>query len=447
MIGGVEHDLAPVVGHRRPSVREGTDLVVIGRLEAARTERAPRRWQVRTVLAGGGRDDAVARQGIGQRLGVDGAATVAAQPLPSPGMTGPEHVRVGFLGAGLIAHYHALQLSRCAVSPEAVPHEVVAVYDSDPARAAGFAEGWGCEAVATSTDLVGALRRRLRLHVDGRAPRRDPRGCDGRAGRVLREAPLGRPRHASEAVALVESTGVVNMTGLVLRSSPAMAVAREMIADPTAGRVMNVVFRDDQYLPTQGMYASTWRGDASLAGSGVLMEHSIHDVDLVEWLVGPIDSVSAHQSSFHGIDGIEDNVSVVARFVGGATGVLATVWHDVMSRPSQRRIEVVCESAMITIEGDTFGPVHCERSDGIETVGADDLVEWMAARGIASESAETTFLRAVRDPSGGRPRPDVRDALRAHVLVDAIYRSAQASGAPIGIPEAVGTLDGTAGGG
>ena len=157
---------------------------------------------------------------------------------------------------------------------------------------------------------------------------------------------------------------------------------------------MNVVFRDDQYLPTQGMYASTWRGDASLAGSGVLMEHSIHDVDLVEWLVGPIDSVSAHQSSFHGIDGIEDNVSVVARFVGGATGVLATVWHDVMSRPSQRRIEVVCESAMITIEGDTFGPVHCERSDGIETVGADDLVEWMAAGGSRANRP--------RRPSSGR---------------------------------------------
>ena len=362
-------------------------------------------------------------------------------------MTGPEHVRVGFLGAGLIAHYHALQLSMCAVSPEAVPHEVVAVYDPDPARAAAFAEGWGCEAVATSTDVVGTCDAVFvctwtAAHLDGIREA----AMAGRA--VFCEKPLSVDlAHASEAVALVESTGVVNMTGLVLRSSPAMAVAREMIRDPASGRVMNVVFRDDQYLPTQGMYASTWRGDASLAGSGVLMEHSIHDVDLVEWLVGPIDSVSAHQSSFHGIDGIEDNVSVVARFAGGATGVLATVWHDVMSRPSQRRIEVVCESAMVTIEGDTFGPVHCERSDGIETVGPDDLIEWMAARGIASESAETTFLRAVRDPSGGRPRPDVRDALRAHVLVDAIYRSARSSGAPVAIPEAVGTLDGTASGG
>jgi predicted dehydrogenase len=47
---------------------------------------------------------------------------------------------------------------------------------------------------------------------------------------------------------------------------------------------MNVVFRDDQYLPTQGVYASTWRADAALAGSGVLLEHSIHDLDLLEWL-------------------------------------------------------------------------------------------------------------------------------------------------------------------
>ena len=30
-----------------------------------------------------------------------------------------------------------------------------------------------------------------------------------------------------------------------------------------------MVFRDAQYLPTRGMYASTWRGDPALAGAGI----------------------------------------------------------------------------------------------------------------------------------------------------------------------------------
>ena len=97
-------------------------------------------------------------------------------------------------------------------------------------------------------------------------------------------------RHAGDLAGLVTSAGVVNMTGLVLRSSPAMLAARELVRDPASGRVMNVVFRDDQYLPTQGMYGSTWRGDPDVAGSGVLMEHSIHDVDLAG-VVGRTDRV------------------------------------------------------------------------------------------------------------------------------------------------------------
>ena len=72
------------------------------------------------------------------------------------------------------------------------------------------------------------------------------------------------------------------------------------------------------------------------------MEHSIHDLDLLEWLLGPVDTIGAHQSFFHGIEGIEDSVSALLRFTSGASGNLASIWHDVLSRPSQRRIEVFC---------------------------------------------------------------------------------------------------------
>src|SRR4051794_36820195 len=116
-------------------------------------------------------------------------------------MTGPEHVRVGFLGAGLISHYHALQLSRC---PE--PHDVVAVYDTDPARAAGFAEGWGCDAVSNATAVVDACDAVFvctwtAAHLEGVREA----AMAGRA--VFCEKPLSVDlTHAHDAVALVEST-------------------------------------------------------------------------------------------------------------------------------------------------------------------------------------------------------------------------------------------------
>lgn len=168
------------------------------------------------------------------------------------------------------------------------------------------------------------------------------------------------------------------------------------------------------------------------------MEHSIHDLDLLEWLFGPVDSIGAQQSFFHGIDGIEDSVSALLRFSSGATGSLASIWHDVMSRPSQRRMEVFCERATVTLVSDDAGPVICQTSDGEESVAGEEMVPWLAERGILTPSAESEFLRAVQvhldGDVPGRLRPDVEDALRAHVLTDATYRSAAVGGDPVAVP-------------
>src|SRR5437763_8739269 len=153
-------------------------------------------------------------------------------------------------------------------------------------------------------------------------------------------------------------------TGAQGPSAPALLAARRLVSDEASGRVMSVVFRDDQFLPTQGMYGSTWRGEVAKAGGGTLLEHSVHDVDVLEWLVGSIESVNARSASFHGLDGIEDVVSASVRFAGGALGALVSVWHDVLARPSLRRIEVLCERAWCCVEGDWWGPVRWTRADG-----------------------------------------------------------------------------------
>ena len=54
--------------------------------------------------------------------------------------------RVGFVGAGLIAFYHALMLDSCDE-----PHEISAVHDVDPERAEGF-RNWKGATVCESLD-------------------------------------------------------------------------------------------------------------------------------------------------------------------------------------------------------------------------------------------------------------------------------------------------------
>ncbi len=60
---------------------------------------------------------------------------------------------------------------------------------------------------------------------------------------------------AAGMVAAVEAAGVANHVGLVLRAAPAFLHARQLLADPDAGRVLAVVFRDDQYIPNRHLGA------------------------------------------------------------------------------------------------------------------------------------------------------------------------------------------------
>lgn len=373
-------------------------------------------------------------------MGTGANATVAAVPSDPPA-TAPaaaaEPVRVGLLGAGLIGAYHAVQLNLASV-----PNRIVAVHDPDHDRAAALAAGQGARAMGSVEEVVAASDAVFVCTWTAEHHRCVAAAvAEGRP--VFCEKPLSVDlAGARQLASMVGSAGVVDMVGLVLRTSPAFLAVRELLAEPSVGRVMNVVFRDDQYLPTQGMYASTWRGDRELAGSGTLLEHSIHDLDILEWLLGPVASVAARQSSFHGLDGIEDSVAVLLHFDGGATATLTSVWHDVLARPSQRRVEVFCERALITLEGDHDGPVRRQDDDGELVLAGDGLRDWLAGRGVPLVSSEERFLAAVADHLAGRTpprlRPDVVDALRAHVVADAVYRSAAAGGGAVDVPPGAG---------
>jgi UDP-N-acetyl-2-amino-2-deoxyglucuronate dehydrogenase len=206
---------------------------------------------------------------------------------------------------------------------------------------------------------------------------------------------------------------------------------------------MSVVFRDDQFIPIQGMYGSDWRADRTKAGAGTLLEHSIHDLDLLEWLVGPVAGVAGRTETFHGIDGIEDLTVATLAYAGGGLASLTSVWHDILSRPSLRRVEVFCERAHYVLEGDVFGPIRWTRdgeraADG--TVVADEgvikddaLLAALAAVGITPRNPDGAFVEAVL--AGTPASPGFADALRAHELVDAIYASAGAEtpGTPVDV--------------
>jgi predicted dehydrogenase len=334
-----------------------------------------------------------------------------------------EHLRVGFLGAGLIATYHSKSLRSSGVAVERA-----GVYDPDPHRATSFAAASGhtamndedevldsCDAVYVCTWTSEHLRQVEKAAERGLA--------------IFCEKPLAFDVSAAQRMAAaVVKAGVVNQVGLVLRHSPAYLWAKHLIDDPAAGRVMGVVCRDDQYIPIQGQYGSTWRSDRTLAGAGTLLEHSIHDVDMFRFLAGDINRVSAHVTNFHGHDGIEDVATATVRFSGGALGTLASIWHDNLARPSLRRVEIFCERREITIWGDDwYGPVGWSNTEGdSHRFAGDELAAAVAPMRDGSDNPDACFVRAAE--SGNPATPDFADALRAHRVIDAMYASAARDG-------------------
>ena len=333
-------------------------------------------------------------------------------------------VRVGFLGAGFIATFHSKMLRASGTD-----HERAGVYDPDRDRAENFvakAGGWvaesedevidRCDAVYVCTWTVDHPRQVEKAAQAGKA--------------VFVEKPLAVDMDGCRRVVdALEGSGVTHQTGLVLRYSPAFALLESLLEERDRnGRVMSVVFRDDQYLPTGGIYESTWRQEHDKAGRGVLLEHSIHDVDLLDRLVGPITAVSGRSRSFHGIERIEDLVVATFDLADGGVGSLTTVWHDHTDRPSLRYLEIHCERAHFVVEGDAFGPVRWSRPGEERSVEGEALLEECGARGVQPLNPDGAFIEAVAE---GRPAmPSARTALRAHEIVQAIYDSADAGGAP-----------------
>ncbi|HLZ71081.1 MAG TPA: Gfo/Idh/MocA family oxidoreductase [Dehalococcoidia bacterium] len=345
-------------------------------------------------------------------------------------------LRVGLVGAGHIGGAHARAI-RGVIRRELADAEYVAVADREIDRARRFAE-------------LAALRH---VFADGHAlighpevdavyvctPTREHRELvlhAARAGKaIFSEKPLAVDlATAREMTAAVQAAGVTNQVGLVLRFSPILTVLKDLTGDARLGRPMALIFRDDQFFPIQGHYASAWRKDVALAGGGALIEHSIHDLDLLRWLLGEPEWLRAETRNYAGHAGIEDLAHVTLGYDGGCVATLVSIWHNVLSRPSLRRIEVFFENGYFTVDHDFLGPIrmHTSWAGPAELSEAQVLDRYFALAGIEGEAEQQAaqrwslqdlaFLRAAA--AHRLAFPDFAVALRAHELVDAVYHAA-----------------------
>lgn len=124
-----------------------------------------------------------------------------------------------------------------------------------------------------------------------------------------------------QILAAVEQAGVVLACVFPLRFAQGVHKAKAAL---DAGRLGRLTLADvfvKWYRP-QTYYNGNWRGTWQLDGGGALMNQSIHNIDLVQWLAGPVESILARTATLAHDMQTEDTASAVLTFQNGALGVI-----------------------------------------------------------------------------------------------------------------------------
>lgn len=355
---------------------------------------------------------------------------------------------IGIIGGGRMGTTHG-KAAHFLIKEGLIDGELVGVCEADPERRASFTAASGVRISTADPDELIASPEINTIYVC--TPTFNHRELALKvcaAGKALfSEKPLAF--NAGDAAAMSDAAhaaGITHQVGLVMRYSAVMNVTRSLITDPASGRPMTAVLVDDQFFPIQGHYASTWRSDPSKAGSGTLLEHAIHDIDILVSFFGRVNRVHGTTRNFAGHDGVEDLSTAMLECESGAVINHVSIWHNILHRGSSRRMNVFCENANFSWDdNDWSGPIRCETQ---AAGGRTDLsAEEIAHRHVEIAGVTDDRLRAIMLPpyfgqdyllenyaflkavSEDRPAsPDFSVAVYAHRIVDAIYESARIGG-------------------
>jgi predicted dehydrogenase len=159
------------------------------------------------------------------------------------------------------------------------------------------------------------------------------------------------------------------------RNNPLYQEIKKIVDSGELGAIRHTSWIITTWWRPQGYYdQSAWRATWGGEGGGVLVNQAPHQLDLWQWICGRPQSVYAKLGfGFRRDIAVEDEVSVMVDYGGGATGVLVTATHDLKGTD---RLEILGDNGKIVVEGSKRATVtrlskpEREISDSIDAAGA-----------------------------------------------------------------------------
>jgi predicted dehydrogenase len=246
-----------------------------------------------------------------------------------------------------------------------------------------------------------------------------------RAGiHVLVEKPIDATLEKADA--LIEACDRCGVKlGVIFQSRflPAVQKVKRAIDEGRLGQLMI----GDAYVKwyrSPEYYAGSWHGTMAMDGGGALINQAIHTVDLLRWLMGPVDTAFAMKAAlrYPQIEG-EDTLVASLRFKNGALGVIEAATS--VKPGFKRRLEISGERGSVILDGDAIGCWAID-GEGDAAGGGEQITDGSSDPAAISNEGHRLqiqdMMRAVIEDR--RPTIDGREGRKSLELVVGLYDSA-----------------------
>lgn len=254
-------------------------------------------------------------------------------------------VNIAIIGVGNMGACHAKWLKEIPLS------KLVAICDTDLEKGQKVALDAGC---AFFPDYESLLQARICDAVVIATPHYDHTNIGIAAltagYHVLVEKPISV--HKADCLRLIAAyTNPKQIFGAMFnqRTDPHYKKAKQLISGGELGQIQRVNWIITNWYRTQHYYNSGgWRATWGGEGGGVLLNQCPHNLDLLQWLCGMPQKVTAVGAigKYHDIE-VEDDITAILEYANGATGVFITTTGEA---PGTNRLEIAGSNGKLVIE-------------------------------------------------------------------------------------------------
>jgi len=225
-------------------------------------------------------------------------------------------IKIVVVGCGRISEKHFDAISKCSDNLD-----LVALCDIDQERLDEFCERFGVAGYTSMQDMLNSEEIDVVSICTPSGIHSSQTILAAKHGiHVITEKPMAtRWKDGVEMVKACDSAGVRLFVVKQNRNNSTLQLLKRAISEGRFGRIYMVNINVFWTRPQNYYDSAKWRGTWELDG-GAFMNQASHYVDLLDWLIGPVDSIQAMTATLARDIEVEDTGVMNVRWRSGALG-------------------------------------------------------------------------------------------------------------------------------